>query len=122
MLEVELDHLDVLLEAEAALENAGVELVRPALPALLVDAPGKHGADLGPGVGAELFHELDEQFVFCFGPLRRPHKVGIFELHVAVVALDVGDAAHHFSNFDPVPGSLLSDDLEQFLVLQGQKA
>lgn len=50
------------------LQDAGVEVVMPALPALLAEPALDELGDKGPALGAILFNKLSNQIILLFGP------------------------------------------------------
>ena len=83
------DELAVLLAAPLLALDVGVEVVVPALAALLADATGELLRDLGPLLRAESAHELDDLGVFLLSP-GTLHELGIEHFLPAVKALHVG--------------------------------
>ena len=82
------DQLAVLVAAPLLALDLGVEVVVPALAALLADAPRKLLRNLGPLLSAQLADELDDLGIL----LRRPRafdELGVENLLPAVQALDV---------------------------------
>ena len=65
-----------------------VEVMMPALTALLANAPWQCNGNLGPVFGSVLSYELCQEFVFLFGPVGADHMVAIRELEEPLVALN----------------------------------
>ena len=83
------DELAVLLAAPLLALDVGVEVVVPALAALLADLDGELLRDLGPLLRAESAHELDDLGVLLLSP-GTLHELGIEHFLQAVKALHVG--------------------------------
>ena len=84
------------------LEDAGVEVVVPALAALLAQAPLHEFSDEGPALRAVLLDEPAHQVVLLLAPRLLPQELGfvIVGLEVGIVVVVLGqlllvDFLHH---------------------------
>ena len=101
MPEVQFDNEEIFFEGPLLLDHVRVEMVMPALTALLANAPWQSNGNLGPVLGSVLRHKLRQEVVFLFGPAGADHVVTIGELEKPFVTLNF-----RFSQYfaDTVPG------------------
>lgn len=74
------------------LEDAGVEVVVPALAALLAQPPLHEFSDEGPALGTVLLDQSPHQIVLLLAPRLLPQKLGfiIVRLEVGIVVVVLG--------------------------------
>lgn len=117
--EVQAHDARVFLGAPLLLVYVWVQVVVPALAALLADAAGEALGDLGPVAWAILSDNFHEDSVFVLGPGARDTVIYVVQLEPADVALDLGLAGHQLAN--PVPGvaaELIDPHLKMLILIK----
>ena len=87
--QVALDDHKVFFVRPLLLEHGWVQVVGPALSALLSDPPREILCDLGPVFGALLGDDSGQDGVFFLRPGHVCHSVTVAEFEPALVALDL---------------------------------
>ena len=87
--EVQPHDFHVLLQCPLGLADVWVQVVMPALTALLADASWKALRDLSPVARAILSDEPDEDFVFLHCPSASDTVADVIQLQPPCVALDL---------------------------------
>lgn len=117
---VELQNFAVLLSSPLLLGEVGVQVIDPALTALLADAARHKLGNLGPVAAADLTHDDLEALVLVGGPPVALEQLAlIVELEPPLVALDLTLAGDVLANTVPVGCAELGDQLGQKFVLKG---
>ena len=115
-LHIELGHLDIFLKCPLVALNVWIELVKPALAALLGDATWNHRSDQAPVLLSVLLHKVGQDLIL-FGCPSLLSFVGLLsELKVARVALDHG-LLHVLADDAPLTDPVSSDQRDELFVL-----
>ena len=117
ILEVELEDARILLLSPSILLDIGVQMVVPALPALLADAARQVLSNLAPVLSAALLHLVDQLAILLFCP-RPFHHFGVEHFLPSVEALHIRAGLEAFSDALPILGAHLLYKFFEFLVLQ----
>lgn len=115
---VQPNDLLVFLGGPFVLLDVGVQVVVPALAALLSDAPWECLRDVRPVLGSELFNIFREFLVFLGCPGTFDHG-GIEDFLPAMQALDIGSVVEVRCNLLPVFCAKLVDELGKLLIFLG---
>ena len=115
---VSLKNLPVLLFPPRLLVNVGVEVVVPALPALLPNSARQMPCNQTPLLRTVLSDELDDLQVLFGGP-RTFHQARLKYLLPSVEALNLSSISQFLGNLLPVASTVLLDSRTERIVLWG---
>ena len=117
---VQVNYEGVFLSSPLALVDVGVQVVVPALTALLADATGQALSDEAPVARTKFSDLVNELLVLLLAPGTARKVVQVVKLKPAGVALDLRLGGNGLADTVPRVGAVLLDKTDECLILHRQ--